>query len=412
MLEFSDAPYCFFAPQPSSALIRLGRALNRWFILPGPNHLIREVLVSGEIDALRKAHRNGDRLLFVMNHPSHSDPQVVAEIHRRLGIQSCFMAAYDVFLRGKFTAWGMRRMGNFSVDREGADRKAMATAIQVLRDGTLSLNIFPEGNVYLTNDRIAPFMDGAAFIAIKAQAAVDDAPVKVIPLSLKLTHLTTPSRAITQRMIKLGADSHYQFPPGASDDPVGAVLGLGRHILGHYLEAHGFHGEFPNAVCSLAPVLHNFASNLVDRVENGLGFVDSNNADLVSRIAKVRAKIHQIRTDAEATPHPEIDGLADRAILALRIHGYLMPYLTENPTIDRYDETVERIAEDFYSRNMPRTGPRRALAQFGEPIDVRSFLGAKSREAIAHLTNKMEIQIQKGIEILNTANEAPGGHPV
>lgn len=408
VLAFSDAPYRFFEARPSAPLIRLGRALNRHVILSGPNHRIREIIVSGETDALREAKRSGDRLLFVINHPSHSDPQVLTEVQRRLGVDSCFMAAYDVFLRGRLCAWSMQRMGNFSIDREGSDRKAMAAAIKVLAEGKWALNIFPEGNVYLTNDRLTPFLDGAAFIAIKAQAATD-AAVKIIPVSLKFTHLTTPRETITERMIQLGADSGHTFPPGSTSDPIGAVLGLGRHILGGYLKKHGLYGKIPADDPSLYSLLENFAANLVAEVENGLEIAVAEGAPLVARIAKARAKIHQLRTDPVAQPHTEITGLADRAILALRIHGYLTPYLTEHPTIDRYAETVERIAEDFYSHTMPRTGPRRAMAQIGAPIDVRDHLGAKSRDAIAALTDEMERRVQEGIDTLNDANNAPGG---
>ena len=412
MLEFSDAPYRFFEARPSAPLIWLGRRLNRHAFLPGQNHRIRDLVISGETEALQEAKRNGDRLLFVINHPSHSDPQALTEVQRRLGVDACFMAAYDVFLRGRLCAWCMQRMGNFSIDREGSDRKAMAAAIKVLAEGKKALNIFPEGNVYLTNDRLTPFLDGAAFIALKAQAAAEGAAVKIIPVSLKFTHLTTPRETITERMLQLGADSGHTFPPGSTSDPLGAVLGLGRHILGGYLKKHGLHGKLPADDPSLYSLLEKFAANLVAEIENGLEIAVAEGAPLVARIAKARTKIHQLRSDPAATPHPEIHGLADRAILALRIHGYLTPYLTERPTIDRYAETVERIAEDFYSRTMPRTGSRCAMANIGAPIDVRDHLGAKSRDAIAALTDEMERRVQNGIDSLNERNDAPGGRLV
>jgi 1-acyl-sn-glycerol-3-phosphate acyltransferase len=411
VLEFSDAPYRFFEAQPSAPLIWLGRRLNRHLILPGVNHRIREISIAGDLDAVEEVKRNGERLLFVINHPSHSDAQVLTEVHRRIGVGSCFMAAYDVFLRNKFCAWSMQKMGNFSIDREGSDRKAMAAAIKVLTDGKTALNIFPEGNVYLTNDRRTTFLDGAAFIALKAQAALADVPVKIIPVSLKFTHLTTPRETITTRMRQLGADSGYAFPEGSSEDPVHAVLGLGQHIVGGYLEKHGLGGEIPADGLPLFSLLENLAVNLVEGVENGLG-LSSSDSPLTARIAKARSKIHQLRTDPSAQPHPELAGLADRAILALRIQGYLTPYLTERPTIDRYDETVERIAEDFYSRAMPRTGPRRALAMIGSPIDAGDYLGGKLRDGIAALTKEMEHSVQEGIDALNAANDAPGGRLV
>jgi hypothetical protein len=79
-----------------------------------------------------------------------------------------------------------------------------------------------------------------------------------------------------------------------------------------------------------------------------------------------------------------------------------------NFSIDRYAETVERIAEDFYSRTMPRIGPRRAMAMIGTPINVREFSEMKLREALPTLTETIERRVQCGIDALNERNLAPG----
>ena len=379
--------------------------MNRRFILPGKNHQIAELVISGDTSTLREAQKNGDRLMFVANHATHSDAQALAEAHRRLGVDSCFMAAYDVFLRSKFCAWSMQRLGNFSIDREGSDRKAMAAAIDVLKEGTRALNIFPEGNVYLTNDRVTPFLDGAAFIALKAQAALPDTSVKIVPVSMKFTHLTSPRDAVIARMNQLATDSGYVFPEEAIGHPVHAVIGLGQHIIGNYLS----HLGLEKGDGTLYEVLTSFGENLISSVEKGLEINPPVDASLITRIAAARSKIHRIRTDTHGTPNQEINGLADRAILALRIHGYLTPYLTEHPTIDRYDETVERIAEDFYSHAMPRTGPRRAMVHIHTPIDLLDFSEMKLREGIAALTSQIHQTVQSGIDELNEENNAPGG---
>lgn len=415
MIAFSDAPYRFFEAKPSPFLIRCGRAMNRAFFLPGPNHRIREMLLDGETEQVSEAQAKGERLMFVINHPTHSDPQVVTELHRRLGVDSCFMAAYDVFLRSPVNAWVMQRMGNFSIDREGSDRKAMAAAIDVLKKGERALNIFPEGNVYLTNDRVAPFLDGAAFIALKAQAALDDAPVKIVPVSMKYTHLTTPREAVTQRMLDLGARSEYVFPTGSTSDPISAVMGMGRHILARYLRAHGHGDAFKIDDDSLYEVLGGFAGKLMDDLEGALELSAAKVVGLSERIVKIRSRLHQLRTDRTAAPDPKLDGMAERAMLAMRIHGYLSPYLTEKPTIDRYDETVERIAEDFHSKAMPRTGPRRVMVRVHQPVEVSEFIsaaGGNTREAISKITQAMHETIQKGIDQLNEGNDAPGAEIV
>jgi 1-acyl-sn-glycerol-3-phosphate acyltransferase len=411
MLEFSDAAYRFFPAEPSPFLIRTGRVLNRHFVLPGKNHHIREIRLEGETEAIHEARARGDRLLYVINHPSHSDPQVITEVHRRLGQPSSFMAAYDVFLRSPLAAWCMQKLGHFSIDRESGDRKAMAAAIEILSKGEYALNIFPEGNVYLTNDRVTPFLDGTAFIALKAQQRLDDARIQIVPISLKFTHLSAPRETVTQRMIQLGADSGYQFAAGSTADPLGSMLGLGQHILRSYLKTHGYEAEMTSPGSSVYEILKQFATGLVTGLEEALELTPPKDPGLVDRIRKIRSTIHQIRTAPGAQPTPEMTASARQALLAFRVNGYLAPYLTEHPTIDRYDETVERISEDFYSKAMPRTGPRRAVAMIHPPIDVRTALesaGGKLREAVSTLTRGMEGAVQSGIHEINRANDAPG----
>jgi 1-acyl-sn-glycerol-3-phosphate acyltransferase len=411
MLEFSDASYQFFPSEPAPALIGLGRSLNRRFILPGKNHRIAEISVSGETKAVREARERGDRILYVMNHPSHSDPQVITEVHRRLGQPSCFMAAYDVFLRGRFCAWSMQKLGNFSIDRESADRKGMAAAIEILTAGDYALNIFPEGNVYLTNDRVTPFLDGTAFIALKAQQNLEDADIRIVPISLKFTHLTTPRKTVTDRLIQLGADSDYLFPKGSTADPVKSIFGLGQHILTRFLTRHGFEKEMTDSDRNVYDTLKHFADTLATNLESALQLPVPKEGGLVDRIRKIRSTIHQIRTGPDGASRHEIDGLAEQAILALRIHGYLDPYLSIHPTIDRYDETVERVAEDFYSKAMPRTGPRRAIVEIHAPIDVRQHLetaGGKLKNAVGSLTRTMESAVQTGVNRINERNDAEG----
>lgn len=419
MLEFSDAPYQFFESKPSPPFIWMARQANRLAILPGRNHRIAELRIEGETDATHEARASGDRLIFVINHPSHSDPQVVTEVHRRLGVPSCFMAAYDVFLRNRVMGWCMQRFGNFSIDREGSDRKAMAEAIRTIEKGRHALNIFPEGNVYLTNDRVAPFLDGAAFIALKAQKSVSPARVKIIPVSLKFTHLNTPREAVTERLAQLGRDSGHTYEPGVQ--PMEAVLGLGRHLVADHIRRIRGDQAMDFDSGDLFESIRAFTDELVTEVESALALERHEDVSLIDRIRGARSKIHQLRTAPESDSNPgaggapEIEHLADKAILALRTHGYLEPYLTRHPTVDRYDETVERIAEDHYSMAMPRTGPRRAIARIHAPLDAGEFLDraeGKLRNAVADLTRTLEDAVQAGIDAINEKNDAPGARPV
>jgi 1-acyl-sn-glycerol-3-phosphate acyltransferase len=410
MLEFSDAPYQFFPPRYSPLVTRLALPFNRHLTLPGPNHRIKELDIPPAPPWLKAARAGAARLLFVFNHPCHSDPYLASELHRRLHTRASFMAAYDLFLRRPLNAWVMQRLGHFSVDREGADRLAMATAIDVLKAGQFALNIFPEGNVYLTNDRLAPFLDGAAFIALKGQQALGTTPVWIIPTALKYTHLSHPHPTIDRHLHQLATATSFPLKPATS--PLEQVVSLGRHLLAIHLRSHGHKAQLDHRDPDLYPQLQQVAASLVADLESELSLSPPPSASLIDRVRRIRSTIHQLRTGAANQPGPPTSlSQASRAILAFRILAYLSPYLLERPTIDRYAETVERLAEDHHSRPIPPFGPRRAIVHIGDPIPVPTFLdaaGGRPRNAVAPLTHAMEQAVQSGIDDINHSNDAPG----
>ena len=190
---------------------------------------------------------NKARYVIVCNHPTHSDPQVVNEICRRMNIRPAFMAAYDVFARSKITSWVMQRVGAFSVDREASDRKAMKCAGEILDQGKYPLVIFPEGNVYLCNDRVMPFAEGAAFIALRAQMKLDnDHPVYAIPISLKYTHIEDVREKVTHKLKsiakKFGSDLSKEEPIIDEITRV-SILTLSEHLKDHEYNVHKKHLE-------------------------------------------------------------------------------------------------------------------------------------------------------------------------
>lgn len=415
MLDFCDAPYQFFPARPSAIVMALCRFGNARFGLPGPNHRIRAVRLTGAVEALREIERRGERLLFLPNHSTHSDPQLMTEAHRQLGVGSCFMAAYDVFLRGRLHAWVMQRAGAFSVDREGSDRKAMAEALAILKAGRFGLTIFPEGNVYMTNDRVTPFLEGAAFLGIKAQKELGAArPIHAVPVSIKVTHVTDVRGQVREKLAALASSTGERFDADA--DPVAELARLGRHLLAKNLRQRGFIGRQEDLTTPhLTEALQHGASRIVAGLEDKMDLTPKPGDDLTARVRRIRAEIHQIRIDpTRETEHRVAAGWADEAILALRILGYGTPYVAQHPTLDRYAETVEKLSEDLYGRWDPPMAPREAIIRIGEPVALPAWLeqvesGGKSRGAVNALTAAMESAVQSGLDELNRANPHEGG---
>ena len=89
----------------------------------------------------------------------------------------------------RFTAWAIQKMGGFSVYREGMDRKAIETAIDILARAERPLILFPEGRVTRTNDKLSALLDGVAFIARsgaqRRQKLVPNGQVVIHPVAIK-----------------------------------------------------------------------------------------------------------------------------------------------------------------------------------------------------------------------------------
>tara|TARA_Y100000588_G_scaffold35636_1_gene34362 strand:- start:8082 stop:9329 length:1248 start_codon:yes stop_codon:yes gene_type:complete len=409
MLEFSDQGYRYFPPKPNRWVEGAVRWLNKAFILPGKGHRISEVVVDNpEVVSAARAQA-GKRLLFLPNHPTHSDPQIMTEVLRQMKTQGSFMAAYDVFLRGRFAAWCMQRMGCFSVDRDGSDHASMKEAVGILKSGKRSLVIFPEGNVYLMNDSVTPFLEGPAFIGLKAQKELgEETSVLAIPVSIKVTHLTDARPAVNQLLerlaLKVGAEINQ------STDVLVELVRLGllavQKVLSGLLRSlpEGAEHEY------VFSTLRNVASEMIENLEDQLDIVPAEGEELTNRIRKVRRKVHSLRiADPPTLADFKARTLAAEAMVAYRLLTYPGDYLITNPTLDRMSETVEKILEDLRSEPLPPLAPRRALVRFGDPIDlVEERKNANDRSLVATLTKRFESEVQTGVDHLNAENDCLG----
>jgi hypothetical protein len=413
VLHFSDKTYEFYPSKPNQLVIWLARQVNRRISLPCKRHRIRKVEVSGG-ERLREAcERPGVRLFFVSNHPTHSDPQILTDAQRQMGVISSYMAAYDVFLQSKVAAWILQHGGAFSVDRDGNDRQSMKAAIEVLKAGKFGLTIFPEGNVYLTNDRVTQFQDGASFIAMKAQKELGDGgAIFAVPVSIKVTHLGDVREAIRDQLAHLAGEVGTELNREALF--VEEIRRIGFTALGRNLRQRGyFHGpeEYPGEE-GIPSVLEHCARGIVEGLESKMDLKARAGEGLRERIRRIRGRVHQIRIDADKkADHHVAVGWADEAMTALRILSYSGDYLSAGASMDRVGESVEKLLEDTYSEAQVPYGDRHAFVEFGEPIRLEHHLAAYARDArgtVGALTGELEAAIQGGLDHLNDGNPYAG----
>jgi len=140
------------------------------------------------IERLRRSHAAGHGIMLAPNHPRPADPITMGFLGRHVGFRVYAMAGWHLFKKSRFQTWALRRMGAFSIYREGVDRKAIDTAVEILVEAERPLVLFPEGVTTRTNDRLTALLDGVAFIAraaAKRRAKSDGGKVVVHPIAVK-----------------------------------------------------------------------------------------------------------------------------------------------------------------------------------------------------------------------------------
>jgi 1-acyl-sn-glycerol-3-phosphate acyltransferase len=384
----------FWPPRPNPLWRVTLEPWRRWYL--GRYYGIAEVSVD-QAESFGNGISPGDGVLVAPNHSHDSDPHVMMEVGRRLKRQLHFMAAWQIFRpHWGLDGWVLQRMGAFSVDREGCDRRAIHQATQILTRGR-SLVVFPEGEVYRLNDRLTPLLDGVAFMALSAQRELAKAgggrKVWVVPTAIRYRYLDDIQAKLETAIQRL--EDHMRYKPSHGAVLAERILHYGELLLtikekekfGRSFEGEG---DLPTRIGRLTEAL-------LERHETA--YLDrSPSAETVAlRVKALRRKLFELWTDE--TSDEQTRRLAREALddvqLALQAYSYPGNYISEKPCIERMAETIEKLEEDLDGFARPK-GRRRARVVFGTPIDLSEVCGTgRPRVIAAQVTDQLEAAIRE-----------------
>jgi Acyltransferase len=385
----------FWPPRPHPFWTVLLEPLRRWYLRRWMR--VAEVVVEG-LDELRQRVTPGDGLLLAPNHSDHADPQVLLEVGRRWGRQFYFMAAWQSFYRHwRLDGFLMQRLGAFSVDREGSDRRAVRKAVELLTTGQ-ALVVFPEGEIYYLNDRLTPLLEGVAFMALMAQRELEKskpaARVWLAPAAIRFRYVEDVSRPMETLLARM--EQRFLLKPPAGAALHERVLRLGEMLL--TLKEKEKLGQSREGEGDLAARLRFFIETLLQRLERDW-LAKSPAAETVPlRIKAVRRSALEAYTSetADAAGRTRAAAALDDLHLTAQLYSYPGDYLLEKVCPERVAETLLKFDEDM-TGNMPRPiGRRRARVVLGEPIDLKARLGSgRSRTLAGDVTDELEDRIRQ-----------------
>ncbi len=362
-------------------------------------HRLERINLVG-LEHVRDALSCGHGVLITPNHSSHADCFTLYAMTRQLGMPCYTMVAWQVFQRSHWLRrLALQHYGCFSIDREGTDLHALRQAVEVLTNALYPLVVFPEGEVYHCNERIRPFREGPAAMALLA-ARKGNRPVVCVPCGIRYHYASDPMPHLLALMDKLEERIYWRPRPD---------LPLSERI---YRFAEGALAlkevEYIGHTCSgpLPQRIADFVDVVLSRLESRHHLVHPE-ATVPERVKVLRQHMIQ-HMEALPTNDParrEYEEGLDDLFFVVQLFSYPGNYVSDRPSIERIAETLDKFEEDVLQvKTATIRGSRRATVTFGAPIRV---VADRGKDAAANLTRLLEDRVQS---LLDAAEQTASPH--
>lgn len=370
-----DEPYEFVPPYKGKWWPRILQTLFPWWLRR--SYGIEKMDYEG-LEHLRASIDAGHGILLAANHCRPADPTVIAELCHQVGVSGHTMASWHLFKQGWLQRFILRRVGAFSVYREGLDRQALQAGIEILTDAQHPLIIFPEGVITRTNDRLLALMEGVSFVArsaAKKRAQLEPAGEVVIhPVSIRYRFHGDIDEAMHETLDSI--EQRLSWRPKRDPDRVARIYRVGEALLWlKEIEYFGApqSGEIPER-------LQRLINRILDPIEEEW-LEGKKEPTIVGRVKVLRTAILRDMISGDLPPDERKrrwDQLGDLYI-AQQLGHYPPDYVRSNPTAERLLETVEKFEEDLTDESRIHR-PMSATVSVGPAIKVSPKRDRRAKE--------------------------------
>jgi 1-acyl-sn-glycerol-3-phosphate acyltransferase len=378
--------------------------IRRWFVpsFLRKAHGVHSIETRGA-ERLKASIDSGHGVILAPNHSRMSDPLTFGPLTKEVGRHMHAMASWHLFKQSRLNCFLLRRIGAFSVYREGVDRQALNTAVDILEDGSRPLVLFAEGAISRHNDVLMPMMDGVSFIArtaAKRREKAGNRPGIVIhPVAIRYFYKGDLVATVTPVLDEI--EGHFSWFPQTDKPLIQRLRQIAQALLSlKEIEYFGWArtGDFYERVDKLI-------EDLLAKTEKRWN-IRPTSEGVVSRVKNLRGAILPTLLAKETPEDVRTDCRKQLAACyyVQQMSHYPRNYVrqSEKNVPEHILETVERFEEDF-TDSIRIHGPLHAVVQVGEAIPV-----ASQRDRGAEADPVME-QIRTQLTDMLTAlsNESP-----
>ena len=386
-----QTPPKWWAPKLSSLYFKLFTPVRKAGLRK--QEQVKEVNIFNA-ENLTEAMSSNRGILITPNHSSHADPLVLCRTSEKVNSPFYYMAAWQVFARSNIIRQHvLSRHGCFSVDREGTDMRAFRQAVDILQNKQNPLVIFPEGEIYHVNDRVTPFRDGPAAIALTA-AKRAEREIVIIPTAMKYEYLEDPTQKLIEVMDTLECNILWRV---RRDLPLVERIYLFAQAMLTLKELEYLGHTQDDELSERIKTLSEF---ILLRIEERYD-IEHDDVTIPERVKTCRRAAIKRFEEAEEDKHPQIKNDLDDLLVVTQLFSYPGDYIKAKPTIERIAETFDKFEEDILKAPTATVrAARKATVSFGKPIVVTP--DRSNKNAIHCLTSKLEKQVQQLLDDLNS----------
>ncbi len=392
-----DEPYTFIPPYRGTFWAWLFRQMLSGYLRK--NHGITDSECRG-LERLRQSLDAGHGIVLAPNHCRPADPMAIGLLNRAMKINVFSMASWHVFKSDWLTSFVARRLGAFSVYREGMDRQAINCAIEILEKALRPLVIYPEGAITRTNDRLGVLMEGTAFIARSAAKRREkQTPAgKVVIHPVAMRYQFHGDLEATLIPVLTDIETRLSWRPQSQLSLISRIRKLGTALL--TLKEVEYLGEPQTG--SLYKRLERLIDQLLVPLEQEW-LKGNSTGDVIARVKSLRSAIlpDMVKSELPEDERERRWRQLEQVYLAQSLSFYPRDYVLPSSPPERLLETVERFEEDLTDRVRVH-GPMKLIIEVGEAIEVhpQRSKGEKTDPVMQELETSLKSMLDRLAEEL------------
>jgi 1-acyl-sn-glycerol-3-phosphate acyltransferase/transcription termination factor NusB len=391
----------FYPPRRSGLIVRLVQMIAP-AIAAGGYRMALEV----EHESLNQLIALRDqRVLLLPNHPTFNDGIVVFLLSGRLGQAFYYLVAQEQMQSklGRF----LQAIGAYSIRRGLADRASILQTIDLLMQPDCHLVIFPEGGCSFQNDTVSPFRAGAVQLAfqsmnraVKQGNSVPD--LYAVPVSIKYRYPRDMTKAIEKLLTQL--EQALEIPKKQGNYE--RLRAIAETLLTQLEQDYGITPVTESWNDRIAALKAHILQTCEQQYEitSAVNEFDRERVYRVLNETQIRAE--QLETGELQTDSPWTVEFVQRSMMrVLNFDALYDGYVAENPTTERFMDTLTRLEREVFDIDQPAPkGYRVATLKIGTPINLKeSFPDFQTNKVatVDRLTQTIQRSVQDNLDMLN-----------